>query len=76
MHLHCKSVFPESVKFINEKYFFEFPLLAPPLSLEVASQHAKVFVQSVYEAINELHNGFNRAHVDAIVLIDLPLLQS
>ena len=60
-----RSVFPESSRnTFGFHTFFEFPLLKPPLSPEEARLHAKQFVESVYEAISELHVDFNLAHLD------------
>lgn len=72
-----RSVFPESIyMYIEGNPFFKFPLLKPPP--QTARQCAKRFVESVYEAINEVHVTFNLAHrweTFALVLI-MPLLQS
>ena len=48
----------------NPISFLEFPLLRPPLSPELARQHAIPFVGSVHEAITELHDQFKIAHLD------------
>ena len=60
----ARSVFPESSMAIDKITFFTFPLLNLPLLPEAARQQAKLFVQSVYEAINELHVTFKLAHLD------------
>ena len=69
-----RSVFPESVKNVlgvakedNPIPFFEFPLLRPPLSPELAHQYAIPFVGSVHEAITELHDQFKIAHLDIML---------
>ena len=59
-----RIVFPESIMNIGKRFVFDFPLLKPPLSPEAAHQHAQRFVESVYEAISELHVHFNLAHLD------------
>ena len=59
-----RSVFPDSLEKRCDVSYFVFPLLNPPLLPEVARQNAKVFVGSVHEAITELHDQFNLAHLD------------
>ena len=59
-----RSVFPDSVGKSCDVSFFVFPLLKPPLLSEQARQKAKAFVGSVHEAITELHEQFNLAHLD------------
>lgn len=59
-----RSIFPEGKVELSEADFFIFPLLKPPLTAEQAKQNAKTFVGSVQEALRELHDNFNIAHLD------------
>lgn len=61
-----KSVFPESIKSVGPVpiRFYEYPLFHPPLEPQEASQNAKEFIKCVCEALEELHSGFNIAHLD------------
>ena len=60
----ARSVFPESSMIIDVNKIFTFPLLDQPLLPDEAYQNAKWFVGSVHEAVNELHDTFNLAHLD------------
>ena len=46
------------------KEFFQYDLFGPPLDYQKARDNAIDFVKSVCEAINELHDDFNIAHLD------------
>ena len=54
------SAFPMLMK----KKFFQYDLFGPPLDSQKARDNAIDFVKSVCEAINELHDDFNIAHLD------------
>ena len=54
------SAFPMSMN----KQFFQYDLFGPPLDSQKARDNAIDFVKSVCEAINELHDDFNIAHLD------------
>ena len=60
------SVFPDgSLKeVIAGSISFQYPLLKPPLKPQQAKENASRFVKLVCEAIQELHDVFNIAHLD------------
>ena len=61
-----RSVFPdESQKVVSARIsFFQYPLLKPPLKPQQAKENTSRFVKLVCEAIQELHDSFNIAHLD------------
>ena len=61
-----RSVFPdESQKVVSARiFFFQYPLLKPTLKPQQAKENTSRFVKLVCEAIQELHDGFNIAHLD------------
>ena len=54
------SAFP----MLMNKKFFQYDLFGPPLDSQKARDNAIDFVKSMCEAINELHDDFNIAHLD------------
>ena len=61
-----RSVFPDGSQVVVNDYisFFQYPLLKPPLTPQQAKDNASRFVKLVCEAIQELHDSFNIAHLD------------
>ena len=61
-----RSVFPDELRMVvNARIsFFQYPLLKPPLTPQQAKDKASSFVKLVCEAIQELHDSFNIAHLD------------
>ena len=58
------SAFPMSM---NEEEFFQYDHFGPPLDSQKARDNAIDFVKSVCEAINELHDDFDIAHLDLML---------
>ena len=61
-----RSVFPDELRMVvNARIsFFRYPLLKPPLTPQQAKDKASSFVKLVCEAIQELHDSFDIAHLD------------